>query len=121
MAFQKGHKLSRGRPKGQKNSRTIEFEAVLARHRFCPASALYNVYMEAKEAMKTAGDKEALGYLKIMLDSASNICSYIYPKLKAVEYIKMSEWENFTLEEKFRMYKKLGEDLEEQKNAIVVS
>lgn len=110
-----------GRPKGLPNKRTLQFNEVLEKHNFCAASALIEIYQEARkiydgygkiyEAIRQAKsdgagydvplEDKADKYLKIALDSASEIASYAYAKRKAIETTvnpelleKIKEFEN---------------------------
>lgn len=105
MAFQKGKPRAKGagRKPGIPNKRTQQFEEVLAKHNFCAASAMIEIYTEAKkiyasyaeiysaisEAREVKGliplEEKSDKYLKIAGDMACEIASYAYPKRKAVE------------------------------------
>jgi hypothetical protein len=105
MKFEVGNKRGRGRPKGSLSKRTTEFHAVLEKHNFCAASAMIEIYEEAKkvyssyaviyEAIVQAKSAEAGypaivedkadKYLRIAGDMAKEISSYAYPKRKAIE------------------------------------
>lgn len=94
-----------GRAKGTPNKRTLQFTEVLEKHNFCAASAMIEIYQEAKkiyagyakiyEAIQRAKSIEAGfdvpledkadKYLRIAGDMACEISSYAYPKRKAVE------------------------------------
>lgn len=104
MPFQPGIK-PKGRPKGSKSQRTIEFELILAKHNFCPATAMIEVFEEAKKVYMSyatiyqaiceakaneAGypvpvEDKADRYLKIAADMAKEISSYAFPKRKAID------------------------------------
>lgn len=103
--FKEGNKASKGRPKGSPNKRTLEFQAVLAKHDFCPASAMIEIFNEAKKIYANyaliydaiceakaneAGypvptEDKADKYLRIAGDMAREISSYAYAKRKAIE------------------------------------
>lgn len=105
MPFQPGHKHSKGKPKGAKSHRTIEFEMVLAKHNFCPATAMIEIFEEAKKVYMSYGviyqaiceakanelgypapvEDKADKYLKIAADMAKEISSYAFPKRKAID------------------------------------
>lgn len=118
--FQVGHKLAKGRPKGSINKRSQNFYDVLERENFCPASALIEIYREAKktydnyatiyDAIVEAKDAKGLDaspvedkadkYLKIALDAAKDLASYSFPKLKAIEQQKNNPLEGMTPDQK---------------------
>lgn len=103
--FQPGNKLSKGKPKGSLNKRTITFLETLEKEDFNPAAALIEIYREAKKTYDNYGiiyqaieeardakgqnsfptEDKADKYLKIALDAAKDLASYSYPKLKATE------------------------------------
>lgn len=105
MPFQKGKPRApgAGRKPGSTNKRTAQFEEVLAKHNFCAASAMIEIFNESKkiyesyaeiyaaisEAREIKGliplEEKADKYLKIAGDMACEIASYAYPKRKAVE------------------------------------
>jgi hypothetical protein len=105
MGFKPGNKLGKGRPKGAFNQRTLQFREVLEKNNFCPASAMIEIYTEAKkiyegyavifEAIVNAKSNEqgfpaivedkADKYLKIAGDMAKELGSYTYAKRKSVE------------------------------------
>lgn len=101
MPFEKGHSLSKGRPKGTKNKRTVEFEEVLKRHNFCPASALIECYRKAMadyeyyaELLRnnriSPMEDNSHKNLRIAADLAKELSSFSYPKLKSIEQSKPS-------------------------------
>lgn len=129
--FTHGNKASKGRPKGAVNKRSVEFMAVLAKHDFCPASAMIEVYTEAKKIYSSyakiydaiTGAREIKGmlpledkadkYLRIAGDMAKELASFAYPKKKAIENTVDPE-----LLEKFR---ELEGKTDEELRAIVNS
>lgn len=111
MGFPKGHKGFGQSRKGIPNRRTTDFLSVLEARGFCAATAMIDIYEEAKstyenyaiihEAIKGARDQanhetgqfaaptedKAHQYLKIAADMAKELASYSYPKRKAIETI----------------------------------
>lgn len=96
MPFEKGHKLSLGRPKGTKNKRTIEFQEVMDRKNFNVAEALVYCYRQAIKKYKYYNERledgrlspmedNAPKYLKIASDMAKDMASYSFPKLKSID------------------------------------
>jgi hypothetical protein len=101
----KGRAPGAGRRKGTPNRATLEFKEVLAKHNFCPASAMIEIYTEAKKIYDSYStiyaaiveaksneqgypavvDDKADKYLKIAGDMAREMASYMYPKRKAIE------------------------------------
>lgn len=120
MAFQPGHKLSKGKPKGAINKRTLSFLETLERENFDPAKALIEIYREARktydnyaeiyQAIEEARDSKGLDafptddkadkYLKIALDAAKDLASYAFPKLKAIEQQKEDPLKDMSPEQK---------------------
>jgi hypothetical protein len=138
MAFTPGHKLSKGRPKGTVNKRTMEFRSVLEANNFCPVTAMIECYQEAKrlfdnygtiyeaicEARLIENDKngsyptplvdEGHKYLKIAGDMAKDIASYTYPKLKSIEQSKPDPLEGMTTQQRLEAMKQAVKLLEAQ-------
>ena len=107
MPFQKGVKRAptAGRRAGTPNKRTSDLYSVLEKHDFCPASALIEIYTEAKKVYQSYGviyeaivqaksqeqgypaivEDKADKYLKIACDAAKELATYCYPKRKSVE------------------------------------
>lgn len=75
-----------GRPRGALNKRSVEFRAILEKHDFCSASALLELFADAKKSMESASEEARPQYLKIAADIAKELAAYSYPKLKAIEY-----------------------------------
>lgn len=127
-----------GRPPGALNKRSLRFMEVLEARGFCPATAMMDIYDEAKrtydnysviyQAICDAKDEQARltgtlaippedkadKYLKIAADMAKDLATYSYPKLKAVEQIKPSPLENMTVQEKLDAAKAMVMILEDQ-------
>lgn len=122
MAFQKGHKLATGRPKGRKNERTLLVRDIAARVSIDPLEVLFKL---------AAGDWKGLGYdnecffhekpdgvvkmgytisIETRLVAAKEASQYLYPKKKEEEE-KPDEIEVYSLEDKIQM-------LEEAKKEI---
>lgn len=102
MAFEPGHKLATGRPRGSINQRTRDFQAKLEERGFDVAEALLDIRDEAAKFFlmnKTdpIGGPQAL---KILLDTTKEIASYSLPKLKSVEVKAQSTLEGMTTQEK---------------------
>lgn len=105
MPFKPGHKHAIGRPKGSMNKNNLQFREVLEKHNFCPATAMIEIFNEAKKvyqsyaviyeaivAAKSADqgypavlEDKADKYLKIAGDMAKDLASYAYAKRKAIE------------------------------------
>jgi hypothetical protein len=123
MPFQTGNNLSRGRPKGSKGKRTIEFQEVLERKNFNVAEALVWCYREAKNRYQeynkrfedgrlSAMEDNAPKYLKICADMAKELASYSFPKLKAIEHQKVNPLEGMTPEQKLEAMRQAVAKLE---------
>lgn len=91
MGFEKGHKLAKGRIKGSKNKRSLEFQEALDRHNFNPAEALFDLYTKAMVGVDHGNRNEKPLYLKIAADLAKEMASYVYPKLRSVEHIDSND------------------------------
>jgi hypothetical protein len=118
-------KRSAGRPPGSRNRRTIEFLEILEARGFCPASALMDVYKIAMEKFISEVEKEDSGrispmesnaakYLKIAADNASDLATYAYPKLKAIEQKRVNETEGMTIEQKLEAARLMVQLLERE-------
>lgn len=125
MPFQPGHKLSKGKPKGSIHKRTQNFLDVLERENFCAATALIEIYREAKktydnyaiiyealeDARKLKGETiaptedKADKYLKIAIDAAKDLAGYSFPKLKAIEQQKDNPLKDMSPEQKLEAMK----------------
>ncbi len=104
MARNQFAKGNPGRPKGSKNKITAKAEEICLAHDFNPLEELIDIFKEAKwtydnyatiyhalcESKEASGnpfpvEDKADKYLKIACDTAKDITSYVYPKLKSVE------------------------------------
>lgn len=132
--FQPGHKLSKGRKPGTVTVRRFRFEEIMAKNNFCPATALMEIYAEAKKVYDNYGTiyaaleqaREAKGmdirptedksdkYLKIALDAAKDLAGYAYPKLKAIEQTPNRVTDGMTPEQKLEAMKQYVAALEAQ-------
>lgn len=115
MGFEKGHLKLGGRKPGAKNKRNKEFLAVLETKKFCPASALIQCYEDARHQFETAIQSGFISddntrYLKIAADTAKELASYAYPKLKSIEQQRVNPLEGMSLQQK----------LEAMKNAVAL-
>lgn len=128
MAFKPGHQLSKGRPAGSLNRRSIEFRAVLEAAGFCPATAMMDTYKTALTKFAEECAKEDNGrispmeshaakYLKIASDNAADLASYTYPKLKAIEQKKSDPLSDMTPEQKLEALKEAVKVLQAQVKA----
>ena len=118
-------RLPVGRPPGARNKRTIEFLEVLEARGFCPASALMDTYKIAMEKFISEVEKEDSGrispmesnaakYLKIAADNASDLATYAYPKLKAIEQKRVNQTEGMTIEQKLEAARLMVQLLERE-------
>lgn len=134
MTFQVGRKKTGGMQKGTIKQRTLKFNEIMEKHNFCAATALIEIYTEAKKVYDNYGTiyqaleeaREAKGmdirptedkadkYLKIALDAAKDLAGYSFPKLKAVEQSKPSITEGMTPEQKLEVMKQYVAALETQ-------
>ena len=123
--FEPGHKKVGGAKVGSIQQRSKTFREVMEKHNFCAATALIEIYLEAKktydnyaviyEAISDARDKQGLDarpvedkqdkYLKIAGDMAKELASYAYPKLKAIEHKKENPTDGMTPEQKLEFLK----------------
>lgn len=100
-----------GRPKGSPNKRSLQYLEVLEKHNFCPASAMIEIYEEARKEYEAHDDPQIKSYyLKISSDMAKEMATYAYPRRKAVEVEvnpiliqQIKELENKTNEELFEI------------------
>lgn len=124
----------KGRPKGSLNKRTLDFLETLEEENFDPARAIIECYREAwtiykgyAEIYQAIWDKrlaqnekspppedKADKYLKIALDSATDLAGYAYPKMKSVEHQKPDQLEGMTPVQKLEALKELVKALEHQ-------
>lgn len=125
MPFHVGRKKTGGKKPGTMNSVTTEFRAVLEKAGFCPATAMIDMYRIALEKFVDESKKveanalspmesQAAKYLKIASDNASDLASYAYPKMKALEQVKPGPLEGMTPEQKLEAMKNAVQMLELQ-------
>ena len=125
MTFAKGHTFSTGRPLGAKNRRTKQFLEVLEASGFCPATALMDIYKVAMEKFTQECAKEDSGrispmesnaakYLKIASEQASELASFAYTKLKAIEHQTVSLTDGMSTQEKLEASRMMVKLLEEE-------
>lgn len=127
-----------GKVAGTLNKRTVEAIAILERNNFCPIEALIECYNDAKKVYDNYGviydaiceaseeqarekgyarvppEDKADKYLRIAADTAKDLASYAFPKLKAVEQHKTNPTEGMTLEQKRDAARMMLQVLEEQ-------
>jgi hypothetical protein len=126
--FQVGNKIAKGRPLGSVNKRSLEFRAVLETSGFCPVTALIDGHKTAlarfaeEIAKEDSGrispmESSAAKYLKLAIDCASDLASYSYPKLKAVEQTKNDPLSGMTTAEKLEAMRQGAKFLESQLKA----
>lgn len=134
MPYKPGHKKIGGRTKGTPNKRTLEFRSVLEANCFCPATALIEIYNDAREIYKgysviytaiqsaksvAAGfdvplEDKAHIYLKIAADAAKDLAAYTYPRLKSIEHNQGNSLDGLTPEQKLELAKQAVKYLEAQ-------
>lgn len=140
MPFQPGNKLApgNGRPRGSLNKRSIEFLAILEKHKFCPAEALIECYREAKKtydnyatiyeaitdarivqndkdgSCATPTEDKAHVYLKIAAEAAKDLAAFAFPKLKAVESSQVKATDNMSPKEKLEAARMIVKMLEQE-------
>ena len=138
MKFEVGHKKLGGKQVGTLNKRTAEAIAILEKNNFCPISALIECYQEARKIYDNYGviydaicdareeqarqkgytnvppEDKADKYLRIAADTAKDLASYAFPKLKAVEQHKTNPTEGMSLEQKRDAARIMLQVLEEQ-------
>lgn len=123
MAFEPGNRLSKGRPRGTKNKRTVEFHHVMEQKNFNVAEALVWCYRQAVKQYKSYANKledgrlspmedNAPKYLKIASDMAKEMASYSFPKLKSIEQQKTSLLDGMTPQQKLEAMKQAVARLE---------
>lgn len=121
---------SRGRPKGSLSKRTLEFAAVLAENNFDVAKALLWTFKEAKKSYEFYQERlkdnrispledKAPVYLRICGDTAREIASYTYPKLKAIDRPPPNVLEGMNGEQKLEAMKQAVLKLELEKRSEV--
>lgn len=103
MKFEKGHKLSKGRPLGSHNKRTVAFFETIQAEGFDPAKAILELYEESKRSLEFCNREERPLYIKLALDAAKEIASYCYPKLKSVEHVKPNKFDELSNEERLAL------------------
>lgn len=77
MAFEKGHKKAGGRPKGGRNKRTVEVEAVLLKMKCDPIEIMAKVALG-----KISGEDAGLKFA-----AAKELAQYIAPKRRSIEIV----------------------------------
>ena len=118
----------KGRPPGSLNKRTIQFMQTLEDAGFNPAQALIDLHKIALVRMAEEMESEDCGkispmeskvpqYMKIATDTAKELASYAYPKLKAVEQQRVSSTEDMTAAQKLEAAKMMVRLLEQQVKA----
>ncbi len=114
-----------GRPPGAINKRSKDFMAILEKNGFCPASAMMDIFKVSMQKFAEDLEKEndgrispmesnAAKYLKIAADMTSDLATYAYPKLKAIEHAKLNVAENMSPEQRLEAMKHAVQMLELQ-------
>ncbi len=128
MPFQKGHKLSPGRPKGRKNDRTLKMEMLAEKFQdpfellmlFATGNWKALGYDNECYIMEGPAGATKIGYTispELRLAAAKEACQYLYPKMKAnleedEEFeVKSIEDKRALLEEAKKEIKKLEEEI----------
>lgn len=125
MAFQPGHKHSKGRVPGAVNKRTAEAYETLRANNFDPIKALMDGHQIAmarfvEELDLVASNRlspmesSAPQYLKMAIDCAKDLASYAFPKLKAIEQIKADPLSEMTPQQKLEAMRMAVAHLEAQ-------
>ncbi len=102
--------------------------AVLEAAGFDPAQALIDLHKIAMARMTEEMDKEDTGrispmeskvpqYMKIACDSAKDLASYAYPKLKAIEQTKVNPTQGMTSLQKLEAAKAMVQILQQEVKA----
>lgn len=115
----------KGRPPGFPNKRTVQFMQTLEAAGFNPAQALIDLHKVAMARMVEEMEKEDTGrispmeskvpqYMKIACDSARELASYAYPKLKAIEQTKTNAAQGMSSSEKLQAVKAMVQILEQE-------
>lgn len=137
MAFEKGHKLSIGRPVGSINKRSVAFYEAIQKEGFEIAKELVEIHRKAMKVYDNYGtiyeaiedariqkgvqafptEDKADKYLKIALDAAKEIAAYSIPKLKSVEHTTNNPLEGMTPDQRLEAMKQAVLLLEAQVKA----
>ncbi len=106
MAFEKGHKLSSGRPPGSVNQTNKLFHERLVARNYSVADALLDVFEMGMDTFQNGRVEHRMAGLKQAGDMAKEIASYVLPKLKSLEVTQTNEFANMTVQEKLDKLKK---------------
>lgn len=102
-----------GRPSGSKNIDSVEYQAFFVKKKFViPEKELWvlaNAKRKFVRADRTEDNVIAGNFLKIYQEQLRDIASRVYPKLKAIDHIRVNHLEGKTLEEQLKMIDELRE------------
>lgn len=114
MGFQKGHKLSKGKPKGSLSKRSLDYAEALASNNFNPALALLDVYNKAMIAYESASPDNKASYLSIASQAADRMQPYVYPKLSSIEVKQSNPLEGMSPQEKLELMREAIKSVEQE-------
>lgn len=104
MKFEKGNKLSVGRPKGVPNKRN-SFRESLEQHGVSIPDRYFELLTMAMEDLDRSNEEQRPQYYSIVSGLLKEMAAYSFPKLKSVEHKNANPLDGMTFEEKLEAMK----------------
>jgi hypothetical protein len=106
VGFQKGHKLSQGRPPGSLSKRSEAFLDTLSKAGINPVEVLIEGLNNAREGFKNSIPEDMVTWNAQIINTAEKILPYVFPKLSSIEVMDVGEFANMTDAQKLETLKK---------------
>lgn len=129
MGFEKGNRLSKGRPPGSQNKRTLMVKEIAERVAVDPLEVLFKMaagdwkglgYDSETYVMENAQGATKIGYTispEMRLSAAKEATQYLYPKMKE-QPEESDEIEVYSIEEKKKLLEQAKKEIEQLEEEI---